>query len=70
PGPMLKSPPSRTLLLILGADILVAGVLSGTPFLLSPLPLPVMGGVLGIVGVTTMAIEVLKSLKPPREGKG
>jgi len=63
PGPMLKSPPSRTLLLILGADILVAGVLSGTPFLLSPLPLPVIGGVLGIVGVTTLAIEGLKSFK-------
>lgn len=70
PGPLVKSPPSRTLLLILGADILVAGILAGTPFLFSPLPLPVICGVFGIVGGATLAIEVLKSLQagPDRGG--
>ncbi len=70
PGPLVKSPPSRILLLILGADILVAGILAGTPFLFSPLPLPVICGVFGIVGGATLAIEVLKSLQagPDRGG--
>ncbi len=62
PGPIKNAPPSRALLLILGTDILAAGILSVTPLLLTPLPLPVVFGVLGVVGTATLAVESLKGI--------
>ena len=62
PGSLASAPPSRSLLLILGADILAAALLSGTPLLLAPLPLPVLLAVLGVVGTATLCVELLKSL--------
>lgn len=62
PGPFYRSLPSRPLFMILAADVVVAGVLSGTSVLMDPLPVSVILGVLVAVGGATFAIDLLKRL--------
>jgi H+-transporting ATPase len=59
-GSLWKSRPGKFLALALAADILITGILSGTPLLLPPLPLKIILSVLAAVALATLAIDRIK----------
>jgi H+-transporting ATPase len=61
-GPFWKSRPAAPLLLAMGGDTLIAGTLSATPLLLTPLPLRLVFVLLLLVVAATFVIDWIKGI--------